>query len=451
MKTSIFLNRAVMLPLLLATPSLINFPLLNAPYIARADSASTSQLTGIKIPKGAASFDGARPNFSGVLLSLAKEGTVKQSPAGEAEVFAWRGDNYKPNRTEFTKTALSAALNGAGYTVKEIREDQLRDVNVFAHFDREDASLTFRPSVLKRAAYFQATNEAKGESVLGAWLEDDDALAVALLPVEFKAKPKAKPLPGVEGEGVVLVKDFTDSTKGLPAPKMPAFPRIAIKPGTVRGLAKDGGGKPIVGAQVVVHCSAGGGFRTSHKARTNAQGLYEVLLPTGIAEVVEAKANINYNGRKYEMSLHPVGGDFKQFEARKGHIQHLILRTSGEYGGNIRVLHGVPEGGTIEITVKPQGRQMDGSTGRTFVYRYPSGIGTGEKFLQFLPLGGYQITARLLEDGEALPLRVARTFGSEEETQPQSSLPVVFESGMDSLSGNTGKSGIRAFQVTLKP
>jgi hypothetical protein len=46
---------------------------------------------------------------------------------------------------------------------------------------------------------------------------------------------------------------------------------------------------------------------------------------------------------------------------------------------------------------------------------------------------------------------VARTFGPDEETQPQASLPVVWESGMDMLSGDTGKSGIRAFQVTLKP
>jgi hypothetical protein len=94
---------------------------------------------------------------------------------------------------------------------------------------------------------------------------------------------------------------------------------------------------------------------------------------------------------------------------------------------------------------------MDGSTGRTFVYRYPSGIGTSEKFLNFLPLGRYTLTARLLDDGDVLPIRVANTFGSDEEREPKTSIQVNFESGYDALSGNTGKSRIRAFQVSLQP
>ncbi|HEX8463882.1 MAG TPA: hypothetical protein VF627_04625, partial [Abditibacterium sp.] len=260
MKTSLFLNRAIVLPLLLAAPSLTNFPLLNASHIARADDVPISQLTGIKVPKGAAPFNGVDANFTGILTALAKEGTVKQKPAGEAEVIAWRGDNYKPNRSAFTKTAVAAALSAAGYTVKEIEKNDLRDINVFAHFPLEDTSLPFHPSLMKQDAYFQAVSEAKGKAVLGAWIEADDALALALLPVEFKAKPKAKPLPAVEGNNVILVKDFTDTTKGLPAPKLPTFAKIATKPGTVRGLAKDGAGKPIAGVTVAVHCSAGGGF-----------------------------------------------------------------------------------------------------------------------------------------------------------------------------------------------
>lgn len=422
------------------------------PHVALAQEAgTTSQLTGITLPKGAATVTDGNDHFAGLLADLSKERCVKMSPASEdAEAYVWKDDNFKENRVPFMRTAVASKLTAAGYTVKEIDPQQLQEVNVFLRFDMSDHSLPINPSMFIRPVYFQAVNEDKGAALLGVWLQSQDTLALGLLPMEFKAKPKEAPLPDL-GPGVVLVKDFHESAKGMTPLPLPSFQAIARKPSMARGFAKDGSGKPLVGVDVAVEVSAGGGFRTTHHARTNAQGLYEVLLPAGVAKVVEAKANISFNGQTLELFLSPVKGETEQFDAQAGHVDNFVLRSSGEYGANIRVLHAMPEGGTIEITVAPQGRQMDGSQGHTFVYRYASGLPTEETFLEHIPVGRYQISARYLEDGDALPLRVRRTFGNEDETQPQASLPVEWVSGIDAISGHFGKSHLRAFQVTLVP
>jgi hypothetical protein len=279
---------------------------------AAAGGAGASSLTGIKMPRGGTRFDQVNANFSGVLGALAKEEVVKQAPAGEAEVFAWRGESYKPTRSDFTKTAVSAALTQAGYAVKEITTHELRNVNVFEHFNSEDKSLPFRPTTLRRPSYFQATNEAKGSAVLGAWIEDDDALALGLLPLKFKAKPKAKRYPPSRrqcGSG----QDFKDTPRSASAQNA----RFSEDDSQTWHGARHGQRRR--GQTTCGRGSRGAlqrGRWLSHHPQSPHQcsGHLQVLLPAGIAEVVEAKANITFDGRSYEMYLAPVSGDFKQFE-----------------------------------------------------------------------------------------------------------------------------------------
>jgi hypothetical protein len=415
--------------------------------------AEASALSGIAMPKGAEHFDKSDALFRGVLTALAKENVVHLAPLGDrVEVWAWRGDNYRADRVSFAKSGVKRALTAAGYTVTDIDDSELRDVNVFAHFDLEDNTLLFRPSTTKRASYFCAKNETKGQTLLGAWLEDDDALAVGFLPVEFKGNPKPAALPAVSGANVVLVKDINDTTKGLPPTKLPVFPALAKKPGTVRGYVKDSGGRPIAGAEIAVYSSAGGGFRTTHKGRSNANGLYEVPLPIGIAEIADAQCNVTYNGVNYKLPLLDATGDKTAFDPKTGRIENFVLRTEGEFGGTIRVHDNVNKG-TLEITLTPVGRLLDGSEGRTFVYRYDASDVRGETYLNGMPLGRYKLTARLLDNGEALPMQVSRTFGTEAERALTDRLQVDFQPGYTFSQANPGKSnkGIVYFEVTLEP
>jgi hypothetical protein len=421
-------------------------------FAAATLAVDSSALTGVEMPKGATRFDKSDASFRGVLTALAKENVVSLPPQDDrVEVWIWQGDSYRADRVPFTKSGVKRALTAAGYTVTEIEENQLRDVNVFAHFDREVSDLPFRPSTTKRSAYFRAVHEAKGQALLGAWLEDDDALAVGFLPVEFKAKPKPAPLPAVSGTKTVLVKDPNETMKGIPPTKLPAFPALTRKPGTVRGYILDGGGRPIVGAEIAVYSSVGGGFRTTHKGRSNAAGLYEVLLPAGIAEIADAKCRVVYNGATYELPLLPAKGEKTPFEAKTGHVENFVLRTEGEFGGTIRVLDNINKG-TLEITITPVGRLLDGSVGRTFVYRYDASE-SSETFLNGMPLGRYKLTARLLDDGEALPMQAGRTFGTDAERALKESLTIDFQPGYTFSQANRGKSnkGIVYFEVTLEP
>ena len=444
------INLGLLLPVVLTAPILPdNTPLPTTSVVMAADGA-TSSLSGITMPRGGAAFDKVDANFSHLLTGLAKEKYVSLLPLGdEPEVFLWKGSAYRADRVGFTRTALTAALTNVGYEVKEIDDNELRETNIFASFDSNDESLPFKPTVLKRPQFFQATHVARGKSLIGAWIESDDALALGLLPVEFKA-PKVKAALPPAPSGAFLVKDNDNTLKGLPASKLPIYPKLAPKPGTVRGMAKDSSGKPIPNVEVAVYSSIGGGVRTTHKARTNAQGLYQVLVPAGICEVAQADCTVRYNGVGYKLMLEPVRGKFAQFESRKGHVENLILRTGGKSGGTIRLLDNL-ESGTIEIIVAPIGKLMDASAGRTFVYRYDTSNYKSEMYLNGLPLGRYKLTARLLDDGEALPLRVAHTFG--DDAAPKTSLQVDFKPGYSFSQVNTNKSNrdVQAFEVTLSP
>jgi hypothetical protein len=87
---------------------------------------------------------------------------------------------------------------------------------------------------------------------------------------------------------------------------------------------------------------------------------------------------------------------------------------------------------------------MGGVPGRTLVFRLP--VGPSEHYLNNVPLGRYTLTARLLDDGEALPIRVNKLFGGE----PSTSVQVNFESEGGALA-SLSRSGVRRFDVEMRP
>src|SRR5262249_32077818 len=305
------------------TTVLLAFPL----TVARADSpAATSQRAGVNLPRGAErKTEGDLPARFGHLLRSA--GNEVKAPAGEddAEVLVW---TVKSGRARFTRSAVENALTEGGYYLADV-SDAVRDTNPYDEeqygLEHSDVAL----SVMDRRSYFTATNAAKQRTLLGIWLEGDERVVLALLPARYQPKAADVPLPDVSGPGVLLVKDVRDAMKGVGLQKTPAFAKLALKPRTVRGMVRDAAGQPIAGAQIVVQSSAAGGFRTDSRARTNAQGIYEVPLPVGVAQVVNADCTVHYNGQSYLLPLYPVDGECDHFNGQDGHIENFTLRTYG--------------------------------------------------------------------------------------------------------------------------
>lgn len=398
------------------------------------------------MPRNGVRFRAQNEAFSGFVKELTGKIPTKMTPTGDdAEVFIWRGDNYRADRVDFVRSTVQSALETAGYTVKEIKEYELDHISEYTYFDRE-TNPEFFPTRTSR--HFTAINATRGKAILGTWFQGDEQQVLALLPTQYKANPKPKPLPSA-GANAVLVKNIDDTMTSLPRRALPTFPPLARKPRMVRGWLRDMGGRPIANAEVAVYSSVGGGFRTTHKARSNAQGLYEVLLPTGIAEVAQVDTDVSYNGQTFNLRLEPASGQARQFNGQNGHVENYVLRVAGTSGGTVRVLDN-QEKGVIEITLTPIGRQIDGSPGYTLVYRFDTGDYRSETYLNGMPLGRYNLTARLLDDGEALPLRAKRTVGND---TLKSSLQIDFKPGFDYSSSNVNKSNfnVLAFEVILEP
>lgn len=426
-----------------------------APVAQPAASRGGSVLGGVKLPQGAARLNNLSDGFAGLLSSLAGEFKMGRGP-GNTEVAMW--SDLKPGRARFTRTAAEGALASAGYTVKEIDRNDIRETNPFTdEYGLQESAVAL--STIDRVSYFSATSTQRQQALVGVWIEGADRLALGVMPVEYKAPRKAAALPSVGGANVVLVKDPNNAMKGIAPPKNPMFPALGRKRGFARGYAKFSDGKPIVGANLILWASAAGGFRTSVKGRTNAQGLYEIQLPVGICEIVNADVKVNYNGVPYVLPLHPVDGEFDQFNSASGGIDNLTLRTYGPgknadtsptfgsnyYGGHMRLVPGtLGESGTLEVKLAPKGPLMGGVPGRTLVFRFP--VGASEYYLNNIPLGRYTLTARLLDDGEALPIRVNKLFGDE----PSTSVQIDFESNGGGLA-SLWSSGVRRFDVQLQP
>jgi hypothetical protein len=417
--------------------------------VAYADTTST--LADVKLPRGAAAFDGITDRYRALLTALGAEKEVGGlSPTGaDPEVFIWQGSNYREDRSSLTRGSFASALSAAGYEVKEVSSNDLRDVNIFTHFPAEEEGLAFHPGVWKAPGYIVAQNNSKKRAFVAAWLESDKAMTLGILPVQYKAPRVAAKWPAA-GPNAILIKNPNKVAASLPAPKMPTFAPLTPKAGTARGWLKDGSGRPIAGAEVVVESSYGGGFRTHHKARSNAQGLYQVMVPKGIARVVSAEVTRGYNGQKFDLPLDAVRGETRQFDSVKGGVENFVLRTSGEQGGVVRLTNNLPEKSEVEVTLVPQGPLLDGSAGKTLVYRFTSSP-YDETYLVGLPIGRYLFSAKVNDEGDILPIRVAQPFGSESDQAKRASLVINFESGYTYSTMAQANRGVAHFQITMTP
>jgi len=461
------------LPVLLAVPVLLTLAAAcPTPAQEGSPAAPTSNLSDVKLPAGAVRVSDAKlgDGMARLLGAWAKERELAPGN-GPAEVLVWAGGAYKPGHGAFMRSALERELKAAGYGFQGFERDQVR----VSPFDEENGLCKFGEPITSfhftfwdKQSYFVAVNEVKRRTLVGVWFdqENDKRMLLAVNAAGFKETPREAPLPDVSDPNALLVKDPNDAMKGVAPPQTPAFTKMTPKPDHIRGMAKDAAGKPLEGTRIIIESSIAGGIKTSVTARTDAEGIYEIALPQGVCQVVMSGYTVRYNGRSYALPLHPVDGECEYFNAKDGHVEHFVLRTYGVadaanaerapiygsyyYGGHMRVLwfaHDIPQGGTVEVTLAPQGPLLDGTSGRTLIFRIPNNNHGGDIALNDIPIGRYTMTARLLEGGEAQPVRAKQTSGDNDFAD---SLQIDFEStSADQVFAKAG--GIKRFDVMLKP
>ncbi|MES2459171.1 MAG: hypothetical protein V4671_01210 [Armatimonadota bacterium] len=246
-------------------------------------------------------------------------------------------------------------------------------------------------------------------------------------------------------------------------PRIPSFPKIARKPGFLRGYVKGIDGKPLVGASIMIlppTVYGSGLSKRSVIAKTDANGLYEVAVPSGGCTVWCAGHAVNYRGVRLALPLHPVDGNLDSINT-KGDIENFALlpygvanvSTSSEnpgyggayYGASFTVNFAsrepedtnypqwLPFGSEIEITLVPDGLQLDGSVGRPIIIRKKVSP-KGWFQVNNVPIGQYKIRARLTEDGKTVPLVLKDNSNRDRKggmTPPESSdwAAILFRSG----------------------
>lgn len=200
----------------------------------------------------------------------------------------------------------------------------------------------------------------------------------------------------------------------------------APQPGVMKGVVTDARGVPLAGAQVVADNTLF--YNTNAIGISDAQGRYsiDVSRPLG-TWAPSATITRTYNGRRYEVSLHPDNPDV--FAGNDGAIRNFTWKLSGErpdglgtYGMSVIYYF---EPGTwedphhpgefldvahVELTLQPGGPLLDGSSGQTIV-AFGSNTPDGPA-VRDVPIGRYAISARYVAPDRAprrLLLRVRNT------------------------------------------
>ncbi len=229
-------------------------------------------------------------------------------------------------------------------------------------------------------------------------------------------------------------------------PAAAAAPTNGAKPGYARGHVLGQDGKPISvqGAKISVSIygvSSKSGEKVSYNPRINADGSYEQKLVDGTYAFGGARIDLPFNGKRYVFELYPVGEDDRSDrESEKGIVQDYTWKLTGLrpgedadesnftkwYGGSVRMQFGFyrddlkksvpqpPAGTKCVFTLKPEGKLIDGSEGKTLTFTRVfdpllSGLKNGN--LPDIPVAVYTVSGEeVLPDGTKKPLLIQQAY-----------------------------------------
>lgn len=225
---------------------------------------------------------------------------------------------------------------------------------------------------------------------------------------------------------------------GKKLPEMPKFEELAAKPGFVRGYVKDVHGKPLKNAKLGIRATAIGGAYSGAQGTTDANGYYEFAVPMGACHFYNAGYAIDYADGRAALGLHPADGELDSFASNVGGVENFVLLGQGvadrddaqdqpAYSGNyyggafyvdFRVAEGrifdgptdLPQNSTIELTLTPTSKLIDGAEASPITITKP--VGAPFTVLN-VPIATYELSAKLA-DGTKLKLREVGPRGDAE-------------------------------------
>jgi hypothetical protein len=287
------------------------------------------------------------------------------------------------------------------------------------------------------------------------------AVVFTVIPLKEQAAANGSNLPAITAP---LVPSDLNDVMGGKMPKLPTFPKLAKKPGYLRGYVRDTKNKPLVGASIMILPPTvfGSGFtKRSVIAKTDANGLYEIPVPSGGCTVWCTGYAVDYHGVRLALPLHPVDGELGSINKQAGDIENFVLLSYGiadpstassnpvyanaYYGAAFTVSYAtygatdpysppgwLLSGSEVELTLTPQGPLVDGTTGRPLIIRKK--LESGSYFqVNDIPIGRYQIQAKVTENGKIIPLRLKENvrnprMGGMTPTETTEAAVIIFRS-----------------------
>lgn len=261
----------------------------------------------------------------------------------------------------------------------------------------------------------------------------------------------------------LAVDDRTDyvNVMGDAMPELPDFPALAKKPGKLRGYVKDVLGQPIAGARLGLKSARIYDAYLAAAAESDANGYYEINIPTGGARFDYAGFTIKTSRGMAALGLHPADGALSEsYPAAAGGVENFVMLPYGiadragassqagyranYYGGAFKLIYyissGSGMGGTeymlasgseIVVALTPLSVLADGNRfARGFEIRKTiEDSSIGELNVVNLPIGRYRI-AVAQANGKPLKMRqkapTDSVFGMRPAETESGSAEIVF-------------------------
>lgn len=407
-------------------------------------STKKSKIASVALPEGAFRYIGKTEiaRFAEVLGAMAKE---RKTGIGEVEVLVWQnGVGAKKTlpallkKNEFTYTAKDEVkIDGDGKITPFVLENKKGDILGIWIAKGENLLLAWaKVRAEGEAGSTSASEDAPTEDAAPAKPTPTKKPDTATKPATRKTESKSD-LPETVTVELDASAKIVNVMKGY-APKMPTFPKLTPKSGTIRGYVYDLNGKPLKGAKIGARATAAGGFYSGASGTSDEKGYYEIAIPWGVASYYCAGYAVDYGDGRAAMGLHPADGEAEGFASTSGAVENWVLMPYGiadrdgiqdqpqylnnYYGGGLvlswygdedkSAASALPLDSVVEVTLTPEGTLLDGSKAPTIVLRKRVGVASLEQvYVNNIPAAAYRIKAKIVGGG-ALKMREVGPYGN---------------------------------------
>lgn len=191
----------------------------------------------------------------------------------------------------------------------------------------------------------------------------------------------------------------------------------APESGYATGSVVDTKGNPLSDVEVTIENTLVGTYN-SFVGKTDANGNYKIKISKVGTYHANAYLVKNYNGKNYRLPLHP---DNDNVFSNEGAVRNFKWKLSGPmpedgYYGSYIELNGALlldiDEQSIEYTLTPVGKLIDGSDGEVLKLHTGQPNTSSYGKLTDIPIGRYTLTAVYVKNGNRQPLRLKYTLGS---------------------------------------